>query len=353
MKKLILFGATCAVLFSVFSCTKSDISSFMTVTGERAEIDLDKVSSAGDVHDAVVSGTESGVKYYYLKGDYSKLGIDGPGSNPFAGSTAETVDFSRVVNWDDVYMYNEDSNSMTKRGKGMKGASFRCQYPFVEYAFLEDVKLPDNFSVISEGLFSGCVSLLSVEANEVHLIGTQAFENCFMLRDLTLPKVDTVFSMAFDNCRELKELELPSLTFARKGAFQNCAITKAVFPNLRTIEDQGCFLLCDRLEYVDLPCLECLPSRTFSECPKISEIRLCSVKTIGMSVLPGNHGDIDLYLTVEGDMDVDKNAFIGDLSTVTLILNKDKMPGGGASPEADPETGTWAGVQWKEIRFVD
>lgn len=334
-------------------CTKVSVPSFMTVSGERAEVDLDRVSSAGDVRDAVVSGTEAGVKSYYIKGDYSRLGMDGRDGNPFAGSGVETIDFSGVYGWDDVYMYCDCSNRMRMRGKGMKAACFRCQYPFAEYAYLEKVRFPDNFSVISEGLFSGCVSLLSVEAPEVHSVGTQAFENCFMLRNLILPEVDSVFSMAFDNCRELKELELPSLAFAGKGAFQNCAITKAVFPDLRTIEGEECFLRCDQLGYVDLPCLECLPSRTFSECPKISEIRICSVKTIGMSVLPCNHGDIDLYLTVEGDMDVDKNAFIGDLSTVMLVLNKDKMPGGGATPEADPETDTWAGVHWKEIRFVD
>ena len=58
-------------------------------------------------------------------------------------------------------------------------------------------------------------------------------------------------------------------------------------------------------------------------------------------------------------MDIEQYAFYSGgtaeivTSACTLVLNKDKMPDGGASPEADPDAGTWAGVQWQEIRFVD
>ena len=139
-------------VLSLVSCQKDNLS-FMTVSGERAEIDLDKASSSADVRDAIASGTESGVKYYYLKGDYSKLGIDGQGSNPFAGSMAETIDFSGVSGWEKLHVswdfiddeYQDDTVAFYGAGLG-KAAFYNG---LLEFAYLCHAVLPESVTVLS------------------------------------------------------------------------------------------------------------------------------------------------------------------------------------------------------------
>lgn len=364
MKKLILFGAACAVLFSVFSCTKGDISSFMTVTGERAEIDLDKVSSAGDVHDAVVSGTESGVKYYYLKGDYSKLGIDGPGSNPFAGSTAETVDFSGVSGWEKLHVswdfidndYQDDTVSFD--GAGLGKAAFYNE--LLEFAYLRHAVLPESVTVLSESVFSGCPSLSSIEAPGAMAIDREAFSGCVSLRSLSCPDVEMIGSLVFQGCESLTEVEMPLLEYAASNAFSGSFLVKAYFPRLKDMGSRNgsvAFNDCPKLESIDLPSLETVRTGAITGCPSLSLVSLSGVKRVEKCFISNIDSDIKtglrrLELSAEGDIDVAENAFEWiDTENCTLVLNKDKMPGGGAIPEADSENGIWAGEQWKEIVF--
>lgn len=364
MKKLILFGAACAVLFSVFSCTKGDISSFMTVTGERAEIDLDKAFSSADVHDAIASGTESGVKYYYLKGDYSKLGIDGQGSNPFAGSTAETIDFSGVYGWDELHVlwdFIDDEykdEAVTFSGAGFREGAFRNTLS--EFACLRRVILPESVTVLSEGVFYGCPSLVSVEASGAKVIDMEAFSGCASLRNISCPDVEMIGPLVFQGCESLTEVEMPLLEYAASNAFSGSFLVKAYFPCLKDMGSRNgsvAFNDCPKLESIDLPSLETVRTGAITGCPSLSQVSLSGVKRVEKCFISNLDSDIKtglrrLELSSEGDIDVAENAFEWiDTENCTLVLNKDKMPGGGASPEADSENGIWAGEQWKEIVF--
>lgn len=86
---------------------------------------------------------------------------------------------------------------------------------FMDYVYLETVKLPDTVTSIGLAAFENCINLYSVNADEndknilkVKYIAPLAFENCVSLSQIDIENAVYIGIGAFFNCRQLAEVKI-------------------------------------------------------------------------------------------------------------------------------------------------
>ena len=134
---------------------------------------------------------------------------------------------------------------------------------------LTGVRIPDTFSTIPDGAFSGCKSLRSIEIpSSVTTIGVAAFEGCEALKSIELPDAVTgIAEFLFKGCWRLRKVQFGhNVTTIGESAFKDCEflqhlplpdsvrrIGKSAFEGCKNLMDLG---QTSSLEFVGLYALD-------------------------------------------------------------------------------------------------
>lgn len=175
------------------------------------------------------------------------------------------------------------------------------------YAFansgITSVVVPDSVTQCGSYAFMDCASLVSVTVgNGVLTVNESTFKGCGLLAQLVLgDNVSTISKNAFQGCIALTSLMLPSdLVEIGQEAFIGCSLLGTVaFPNsLKTIGDNAferclvlddvvlptgfeelgsnAFIQCSSLTNITFPAGILVHSNTFSDCVKLTTLRINS-----------------------------------------------------------------------------
>ena len=122
---------------------------------------------------------------------------------------------------------------------------------------LTSINIPDSFTYLSNGIFSGCSSLTSVHLpKNITSIPYQGFYNCSSLTSINIPDgVTDIGSSAFQNCSNLTSINIPdSVTSIGYSAFENCSnLTSINIPNSVTFIGYKAFLGTNNLSWNIIP----------------------------------------------------------------------------------------------------
>ena len=148
-------------------CLVTCIENPVNINEHKVTINLDKIES-GQITSIIedLDNRENSITHYYLKGDFSKLGITVESydykQNPFRKATkAEVIDFTaiRPDTWPIVSMDIDDGNGgkIKKEGRGLPSQAFRGEKnkdnEYLYYDNLKEVIFPNEVEIILRGAF--------------------------------------------------------------------------------------------------------------------------------------------------------------------------------------------------------
>ena len=136
-----------------------------------------------------------------------------------------------------------------------RGITRAASHAFNGCANLQSVEFSNSLKYVAQSAFAGCVSLRTLNLEQVDSIGAGAFYNCSRLNGangvVSLPMCDSIANQAFYGCSNLEEIELSeNLRFLGRKAFMECSsLTSINLPSsLQTLSSEtfaNCVLLKD------------------------------------------------------------------------------------------------------------
>ena len=118
--------------------------------------------------------------------------------------------------------------------------SYSCFCSCLSLSYIE----ASNVKIVSDGAFSGCQQLLSVNFPLCSSILNEVFYYCYRLSQVFLPNCEYVGNSAFYNCTNLLEISLPKCSSILSNTFRYCySLSKAYLPvcnNISSYAFYGC-----------------------------------------------------------------------------------------------------------------
>ena len=159
-----------------------------------------------------------------------------------------------------------------------RGITRAASHAFSDCANLKEVEFVNGLKYVASSAFAGCVSLPTLNMEEVDSIGASAFSRCRTFNVENMNKVRHIGNNAFDKCDFLKGsdgvVSLPLCDSIGAGAFLGCSNIEKIelSENLRFLGKQA-FMNCASLTSVNLPSsLQALLEETFSGCTALKEV---------------------------------------------------------------------------------
>lgn len=159
-----------------------------------------------------------------------------------------------------------------------RGINRAAVYAFTSCANLQEVEFVNGLKYVASSAFAGCVSLPTLNLEEVDSIGASAFSRCRTFNVENMNKVRHIGNNAFNTCDFLKGsngvVSLPLCDSIGAGAFLGCSNIEKIelSENLRFLGKQA-FMNCASLTSVNLPSsLQALFEETFSGCTALKEV---------------------------------------------------------------------------------
>lgn len=154
-------------------------------------------------------------------------------------------------------------------------------YAFEGCCSLEQVHIPANNAVISNGAFCNCSGLKTVELPKgVYEIEKLAFYGCDHLESISLDEVTKIDDYAFSGCRKLKEIVLGNNAFSiGQEAFNGCSSARNV--NLGAAKSIGelAFFNCKSIPELTIPyTVGTIGQGAFMRCSSLEKITVDSRK---------------------------------------------------------------------------
>lgn len=140
-------------------------------------------------------------------------------------------------------------------------------YTFGDCSALTSINLPSGVTKLGEGAFSRS-SLISIELpSKLTEIGRNAFSGCSNLGSITLPPgLSAIEGDTFSGCSALTGIELPSgVTKLGDSAFSESGLTSIELPEGLTEIGRNAFSGCSALESIKLPGVKKIGDYAFSE----------------------------------------------------------------------------------------
>ncbi len=291
----------------------------------QGNIDLQYISSYGDVTDRIATLWADGARDLVIAGEYSsgKLGY-GSVSCPFIAGFGDTYT-SAEGDVSAQYEYSDDANSKDASGNPYLFSvdfSFMSNLPtflemhgdvpdstgdaitdidgnapsFPKYIFqyaerLEEVILPADVIAIGDFAFQGCRNLKSI-----NMFGTKHVEQCSFQGCTSLTTVMTTGSEGtltrihpngFDGCTLLSTIDLGNIREIDAYGFVNCSSLGETNLSNVTVVGINAFDGCANLDIpkgTDIPNLETISDYAFAKCAKLgtnTDIVINKAKTIG------------------------------------------------------------------------
>ena len=276
---------------------EGESEAYCTVCGERVANPIDRTPhDFAEGYCSVCGLAEGADERFVYEFDTDKDGTRYGILAARDGAEGERIILPNVV-------YDPESDGMVKVGK-IGHDLFR------EDTTLREVVIPDTVTVIGDGAFWNCSSLMGVDFPAgVQDIGFWAFLGCTSITDVTIPNtVIWVRRGAFQDCTSLETITLARLNNDIKfkeifnyekqhgiqlpeslktvvltepdsipgGAFSECIyVTEFVLPDTMTEIGDAAFSGCDALETMRLPAsLTKISTRMFEDCRALKEITL-------------------------------------------------------------------------------
>ncbi len=150
-------------------------------------------------------------------------------------------------------------------------------YKWNSHKLLENVELLNDVTIITEGAFSQCDSIISVTIpNSVINIGNSAFSDCSSLTSITIPdNVTSIGDDAFKGCSSLTSIAIPnSVINIGDSAFSYCSnLTSITIPNSVKSIGNGVFYYCRSLTSITIPnSVTSIGNYSFDSCSSLTSI---------------------------------------------------------------------------------
>lgn len=145
-------------------------------------------------------------------------------------------------------------------------------------ADLTSVSIP-QITILNEGIFNGCKSLLSVTAEKCITVGKNCFKNCISLNSVDFPVASAICGESFYNTA-LNFVEFPKATTIQNNAFTGCSMLAGISLPLAERLDDYAFSGCSNLQLLYIPLVKTLSNYVFSNCGELKSLWLPSVTTI-------------------------------------------------------------------------
>ncbi|MBQ3130329.1 MAG: leucine-rich repeat protein [Bacteroidaceae bacterium] len=197
--------------------------------------------------------------------------------------TSEEHGSNIMSNTDYHYYYGPDLAGLFMDGPYKhivmpRGITRAASHAFSECANLQEVEFANWLKYVASSAFAGCVSLPTLNLEEVDSIGASAFSRCRTLNVENMNKVRHIGNNAFNKCDFLKGsngvVSLPLCDSIGAGVFLGCSKIEKIelSENLRFLGKQA-FMNCASLTSVNLPSsLQALFEETFSGCTALKEV---------------------------------------------------------------------------------
>ena len=141
--------------------------------------------------------------------------------------------------------------------------------------------MPSSVTTIDSYSFYSCISLKSINTDNITMIKNSAFEDCYSLQSINIPNGATsINSFTFNNCSSLQSITLPSsITSIGNNAFEGCSSLQSItLPSSITSIDNSAFSGCQSLQSITLPSsITSIGKSAFEGC---SNIRYAKINTI-------------------------------------------------------------------------
>lgn len=201
--------------------------------------------------------------------------INSIGKNAFSGcNNLQNVDLSNV---------KTIASSAFENAQGLGEIELTNATTVSSFAFRNSDVTKVNaplLTVLNEGVFAGCRSLVFLNADEVFNVSKNAFKECSALVTVRLPKATNLSNEVF-SYSSIRVIDLPVTTKLGNNVFANCEKLRIV--SLPKAEKVGtnAFLNCKQLDTVFLPELTSLEYSVFSNCESLKSLWLPKVTSIG------------------------------------------------------------------------
>lgn len=138
----------------------------------------------------------------------------------------------------------------------------------------------NRVDTIASYTFYGCVSLMSVEFQNITKVGSYAFQNCKALTNVSMPNVKNIANYAFYQCDALQNIELPKIYSIGAQAFDAClGLISINISNVSRL-DNSSFQSCSKLLNINIPKVSSLPNRCFFQCRSLISANISNMTYI-------------------------------------------------------------------------
>jgi len=220
---------------------------------------------------------------------------------------------------------------------------------FSDCISLETVTIPNRHRdygiyrdvVLGEGIFEGCIALVSVELPEsFSAVSARMFYGCSSLPAIDLSSVRRIGAFAFAGCEALLHIELPpEIEEIDAGAFSDCISLETVTIPNRQRDDhvyrislgEGVFAGCTVLVSVEIPFeYTAIGARMFSGCSSLATFTIPDgVTSIGERAFEDCSGLVSIVIPLSVET-IGSYAFAG-CDVLTICARIDSCPAGWAS----------------------
>lgn len=224
----------------------------------------------------------------------------------------------------DGVLFNKDKTRLIKFPEGKNITNYIIpssvreisDLAFENSKLLQNVIIPYGIDTISTSAFSSCLSLESIDLNNVQEIKCNAFENCTSLRSVILPKRSVkIKDNAFKGCSSLISVDLRSVVGLGNAVFEDCTSLKSlVFPeNVVSISEKS-FSGCSSLKSIDLGCVKEIESNAFEKCTSLKSLFIPNtIVSIESEVFKDCRNLEEIHVNIEDieECYIDEDAFEG------------------------------------------
>lgn len=174
-----------------------------------------------------------------------------------------------------------------------------ASYAFKQCKILKTVELPETVTMIGGYTFSECISLTTINLENVTEIYDGTFDGCEKLENICIDKVTKLYPYVFSRCSSLTEIdipnyitEIPSAAFMYcyslqklnlsenviiigASAFAGCAFETFTLPKNLVRLGGKAFSGCTNLRSIEIPHgVTTIEEETFYECTSLANIKL-------------------------------------------------------------------------------
>ena len=276
------------------------------------------------------------------KAQWNNINVDGYGNyvldNSYLEENFNVTSFEIVENnlMKYILINNNRVYNLTLIDKTIKSFDFTNELPgmtivslsngiFSGCLSLTSVVLPETLISIGNSMFEGCKSLTSIVVpNNVVSIGMNAFNGCTALESVTLgDKLTSIGDYAFEGCTSLKSINLSgNISSVGSYAFSGCLALETITLSEKLISiGSGSFQGCSMLSSVALPnSVTSIGDFAFKGCTSLTSINIPgSVASIGYNAFDGCVS-LEIVTLSNGLTTIWDNAFYNCASLKSIVI---------------------------------